>query len=137
MNLQAYTLDSLRRLVRLLLRENQKLRLELKQKDILKNPLDLFDEKTNSNREFDEDQGGRIISRYITKEMATAFFTLFWGRQDVYAKRGSKGGYFPQCDNRWNSSCLKQHGVKQICYSCENKSWTKLTKDTIIKHLVG
>ena len=27
---------------------------------------------------------------------------MFWGRDDVYAKRGSKGGYFPQCNNRWN-----------------------------------
>lgn len=137
MNLQAYTLDSLRRLVRILLQENQKLRSELKQHDVFRNQVDIFDEKEHSNREFDEDQGGRIISRYITKEMATAFFTLFWGRQDVYAKRGSKGGYFPQCENRWNSMCPKQHGVKKVCDSCENKNWTRLTPDTIIKHLVG
>ena len=34
--------------------------------------------------------------------MATHFFSMFWGREDVYANRGKNGGYFPQCDNRWN-----------------------------------
>ncbi|MFR1945934.1 TOTE conflict system archaeo-eukaryotic primase domain-containing protein [Faecalimonas umbilicata] len=27
---------------------------------------------------------------------------MFWGREDVYARRGKNGGYFPQCDNRWD-----------------------------------
>lgn len=31
--------------------------------------------------------------------MAKWYFSMFWGRDDVYAKRGSKGGYFPQCNN--------------------------------------
>ena len=37
-----------------------------------------------------------------TENMAKWYFSMFWGRDDVYAKRGSKGGYFPQCNNRWN-----------------------------------
>lgn len=32
---------------------------------------------------------------------------MFWGREDVYAKRSKGGGYFPQCDNRWNGWCIK------------------------------
>lgn len=39
--------------------------------------------------------------RYITENMAKWYFSMFLGRDDVYAKRGSKGGYFPQCNNRW------------------------------------
>ena len=41
--------------------------------------------------------------------MANKYFAMFWGRTDVYAKRGKNGGYFPQCDNRWNDRlCPKQ-----------------------------
>ncbi len=38
----------------------------------------------------------------LPENMAKWYFSMFWGRDDVYAKRGSKGGYFPQCNNRWN-----------------------------------
>ena len=31
---------------------------------------------------------------------------MFWGREDVYAKRGKNGGYFPQCDNRWDNRLM-------------------------------
>ena len=39
---------------------------------------------------------------------------MFWGREDVYAKRSKYGGYFPQCENRWNEKlCLKQCGGRK------------------------
>ena len=63
---------------------------------------------------------------------------MFWGREDVYAKRGKTGGYFPQCDNRWNDKlCPKQRGEKVFCDECENKKWTKLDVKKITAHLLG
>ena len=70
--------------------------------------------------------------------MATHFFSMFWGREDVFAKRGKNGGYFPQCDNRWNDRiCPKQRGEKMFCDECENTKWTKLNVKKIIAHLLG
>ncbi len=70
--------------------------------------------------------------------MANLYFAMFWGRTDVYAKRGRNGGYFPQCDNRWNDRlCPKQRGEKISCEDCENTQWTKLTAKKIIDHLIG
>ena len=123
--------------MRKLLKENHELKKQLSIKEDPKTISDLFDLDVRKEPEYDEDQGGRIISKYITREMATAFFTLFWGRQDVYARRGVKGGYFPQCINRWKDICPKQHGIKQICGSCEHKCWTKLTLETVERHLWG
>ena len=46
---------------------------------------------------------------------------------DVYAKRSKYGGYFPQCENRWNEKfCPKQRGEKILCDECENTKWIKL-----------
>ena len=62
---------------------------------------------------------------FITEEMAIRFFSMFWGREDVYARRGKNGGYFPQCDNRWNDRlCSKQRKEKVFCDECENTKWT-------------
>ena len=89
MNIYAYTLDSLRELIRRLQKENAELRLQLKNAEQNKAKESIFENNYEVEPEYDEDQGGRIISRYITADMATAFFTLFWGRQDVYAKQES------------------------------------------------
>ena len=52
--------------------------------------------------------------------MAIRFFSMFWGREDVYARRGKNGGYFPQCANRWNDRlCPKQRKEKVFCDECE------------------
>ena len=40
----------------------------------------------------DPDQGERIVGKFITEEMANQYFAMFWGRTDVYAKRGRNGG---------------------------------------------
>ncbi len=138
MNIHAYTLDSLRQLVRRLQKENAELRLLLKNAKQTKTEASIFENNYEVEPEYDEDQGGRIISRYISADMATAFFTLFWGRQDVYAKRGRNGGYFPQCKNRWNDYiCPKQKKQKQICADCEHKCWVKLEQKTVLQHLLG
>ena len=70
--------------------------------------------------------------------MVNRYFAMFWGRTDVYAKRGTKGGYFPQCNNRWNARiCPKQRGEKINCEACGHTEWTKLEPKKIMDHLLG
>ena len=138
MNIEAYNLDSLRKLVRNLQDENKRLKELLDKADVAYESENVFEEKIENTEEYDPDQGGRIQSKYITEELANRFFAMFWGRMDVYAKRGTKGGYFPQCDNRWNNRiCPKQRGEKVNCEACENRRWTELKPKKIIEHLLG
>ncbi len=64
---------------------------------------------------------------------------MFWGRQDVFAKRGKNGGYFPQCNNRWNNTlCPKQRGEKKYSVmNVKNTQWTPLELWRIKEHLKG
>ncbi|WP_125142310.1 TOTE conflict system archaeo-eukaryotic primase domain-containing protein [Clostridium transplantifaecale] len=138
MNIEAQNLDSLRKLVRELQEENKKLKIQLKKANIAFPEKSVFEERMEDSSEYDPDQGGRIINRYITEDMANRYFAMFWGRTDVYAKRGRSGGYFPQCENRWNDKlCPKQQGEKIRCEDCENTQWSKLTVKKIMNHLVG
>ena len=139
MNIEAYNTESLRKLVRELQRENAELKEQLKNANIPYADINCFEESLVDNEEYDPDQGSRIINiPNITDDMARRFFAMFWGRQDVYAKRGKNGGYFPQCKNRWNNSlCPKQRGEKCFCDECENKEWTELELWKIKEHLKG
>ena len=117
MNIEAENLDSLRKLVRELQEENTLLKEKLKKANIAYPESSVFEEKIEDLSEYDPDQGERIIGKYITEEMANQYFAMFWGRTDVYAKRGRNGGYFPQCDNRWNDRlCPKQRGDRFCQY---------------------
>ena len=137
MNVEAYNLDSLRKLVRDLQKENKELREILDQADIPYAKSEVFSEKPVSSEEYDLDQGGRINQQYIDKNMATKFFAMFWGREDVFAKRAKNGNYYPQCNNRWNTVCPKQKGEKQYCEDCAYRSWTKLKPENLMNHLIG
>ncbi len=138
MNVEAETLDSLRKLVRNLQDENNQLKEKLKEAHIAFPDNNVFEKKIERMEEYDLDQGQRILDKYITEQMANQYFSMFWGRTDVYAKRGKNGGYFPQCDNRWNANiCPKQHGMKVHCDECENTHWTCLTVRKIVEHLIG
>lgn len=139
MNIEAYDAESLRKLVRLLEYENKILKEKLKKENIPYNDENPFEETMNNLEEYDPDQGERIVyPQYITEDMARQYFAMFWGREDVYAKRGKNGGYFPQCENRWNDRlCPKQRGEKFFCDECENTKWTKLDAKKIIAHLLG
>lgn len=138
MNMEAYNLDSLRRLVRSLQDENKRLKEQLDKANIPYDTENVFVEKIENIQEYDLDQGGRILNQSITKDLANRYFSMFWGRTDVYARRGARGGYFPQCNNRWdNRLCPKQRGEKQSCEACGHKDWTKLTPEKIISHLLG
>ena len=134
MNIEAYDAESLRRLVRLLEYENRLLKDKLKKENIPYDEVNPFEETMDNVEEYDPDQGERIVNpTFITEEMATHFFSMFWGREDVYAKRGKNGGYFPQCDNKWDARlCPKQRGEKAFCDECENTKWTKLDAKKII-----
>ena len=139
MNIEAYDAESLRKLVRLLEYENRLLKDKLKKENIPYDEVNPFEDKIDNVEEYDPDQGERIVNPpYITAEMAQKFFAMFWGREDVYAKRGKNGGYFPQCDNRWDARlCPKQRGEKAFCDECENIKWTRLDVKKIIAHLLG
>lgn len=111
MNIEVHNLDSLRNLLRTLQNENKRLKSLLENSNIPYEPFNVFDTKIENTQEYDPDQGSRILDKYITKDLANQFFAMFWGRTDVYARRGVKGGYFPQCNNRWNDQiCPKQRG---------------------------
>ena len=138
MNIEAYNLDSLRRIVRRLFSENRRLKQQLKDANIAFDSENPFSESIEQTAEYDPDQGARINTPFITEKMVRQFFTMFWGRQDVYAQRGRKGGYFPQCNQRWNYNvCPKQRGEKRFCDNCEYKDWKPLAPETILKHLLG
>ena len=139
LNIEAYDADSLRKMVRLLEYENKILKDKLKKAGISYEEVNPFEEKIESAEEYDLDQGSRIVNPpYITEKMAIRFFSMFWGREDVYARRGKNGGYFPQCANRWNDRlCPKQRKEKVFCDECENTKWISLDVKKIIAHLLG
>ena len=138
MNIEAYNLDSLRKLVRDLQKENKELRLILDKAKVPYINSEVFIEIPSESKEYDLDQGARISEQYINEYMAQKFFSMFWGRMDVYAKRAKNGNYYPQCDNRWNNAkCPKQRNEKMYCEDCEHQCWTKLTLEVIERHLWG
>lgn len=139
MNIEVYDLESLRKIVRLLEYENRILKDKLQKENIPYDEINPFEETIENAEEYDLDQGARIVHpTFITEKMAIRFFSMFWGREDVYARRGRKGGYYPQCDNRWNDTlCPKQRGEKMFCDECRNKKWDKLDVKKITAHLLG
>lgn len=88
MNIEAYNLDSLRKLVRDLEKENKELRKLLDKAEIPYANNNAFTENIVDFEEYDLDQGGRINSQYIDKQLATK---LIWhggvnllGKADVW-----------------------------------------------------
>ena len=137
MNLEVYNSDNLRILYRKLEKENNYLKTLLDKADIPYALYEHFDYDPTESVDFDVDQINRINKYDIDNETANKFFSMFWGRQDVFAKRSKKGAYFPQCENRWKQICPKQQGLKIFCEECEVKSWIRLTPDIIKNHLNG
>ena len=77
--------------------ENKFLKEQLKKASSAFPENNVFEDKIEDTSEYDSDQGTRIASRFITEEMANQFFAMFWGRTDVYAKRGRNS-------NIWNDT---------------------------------
>ena len=99
--------------------------------------------QSGSKEAFDPKQGKRIIHpQAITENMANQFFSMFWGRQDVYAKRSvnketGKAAYYPQCNNFWTNVCHKKIKDGINCKNCKNRSYKTITKKDILNHLQG
>ncbi|MDE7178689.1 MAG: DEAD/DEAH box helicase family protein [Lachnospiraceae bacterium] len=92
--------------------------------------------------EYDPNQGARIIPREITETEAKAFFSMFWGRTDVYSKRTIKKStgevnYYTQCYNFWKNGCPRIAGSKVRCQDCQRRAYKELKKEQIIDHLKG
>ena len=87
MNIEAYDLDSLRKLVRDLQWENKELRELLDKANIPYADSEVFSDIPAMAEEYDPDQGARISRQYIDRNLATQFFAMFWGRADVFARR--------------------------------------------------
>jgi len=139
MNIEAYNTESLRKIVRALQKENEALKDKLFKANIPYDDSHPFEEQIENIEEYDPDQGGRIVfPQTITDDMARRFFAMFWGREDVFAKRGKNGGYFPQCNNRWEDElCPRKRGEIVICDGCENTQWTPLELWRVREHLKG
>lgn len=91
---------------------------------------------------YDPDQGSRIIPREITETDAKVFFSMFWGRTDVYSKRTIKKStgevnYYTQCYNFWKNGCPRITGSKIKCQECQRQAYKELRKEQIIAHLRG
>lgn len=99
--------------------------------------------QSGSKEAFDPEQGKRIIHpQAITENMANQFFSMFWGRQDVYAKRSvnketGKAAYYPQCNHFWTNVCHKKIKDGINCKDCKNRSYKTITKKDILNHLQG
>ncbi|MCM1235775.1 MAG: DEAD/DEAH box helicase family protein [Ruminococcus flavefaciens] len=97
---------------------------------------------TEECNRYDPNQGARIIRRDITDDDANLFFSMFWGRTDVYSKRTIKKttgevNYYTQCDNFWKKGCPRIAGSKIKCQDCESRAYKKLEKEQILAHLRG
>lgn len=99
--------------------------------------------QSDNKETYDPEQGKRIIHPpTITENMANQFFGMFWGRQDVYAKRSfnkgtGKAAYYPQCNNFWTNVCHKKIKDGVNCKNCQNRSYKAITKKDILNHLQG
>ena len=84
-----------------------------------------------------------INNESAPEEKIALFPNLFFGKQDVYAKRWEnprKGnsGYQPACGNEWVTGlCAKGTKVRARCYECPNKNFLPLTDEVITSHLMG
>ena len=87
MNVEAETLDSLRKLVRELQKENTYLKEQLKKANIAFPENNVFEDKIEDTSEYDPDQGARIASRFITEEMANHFLRCS-GAERMYMRSG-------------------------------------------------
>lgn len=119
-------------------KENNYLKRLLKSSNISYETLD----KIVNDSQFDPNQGKRIVPREITDMDANRFFSMFWGRTDVYSKRTvnkktGEVGYFPQCSNFMRNGCPRIFGSKIKCRDCTKRVFKKLQNYQITAHLKG
>lgn len=77
---------------------------------------------------------GDIVFPELGPEHASLLYSYFKGRQDVYAMRSSKKGYYTQCNNFWSTGiCPKKSGLKVKCNECPSKIYTALRGNVLLK----
>ena len=88
---------------------------------------------------YEPDQGSRIEHPWIIEKMVQYFYNVFHGRKDVYARRGKKGGYYPQCANGWSRECPWHNGNSRFCLTsqCPVRRWKPLDGNILRAHLLG
>ena len=123
------TLEELQTRIHTLEKENQHL------KSLLARAGIPYDDTASASKEtlYDPGQGARILHRPIISEDANRFFSMFWGRTDVYSKRTVKKStgevsYYTQCLNFWKPGCPRMHGSKIKCQECERQAYKKFEK---------
>lgn len=89
MNIEAYDLDSLRKLVRDLQWENKELRELLDKANIPYADSEVFSDIPAMAEEYDPDQGARISRQYIDRNLATQFLQCS-GEGQMYLPGGRK-----------------------------------------------
>lgn len=84
-------------------------------------------------------KSGRESATLSTQEKIALFRRLFFGRQDVFARRweSSQGrsGYSPACENEWREGVCEKPRVK--CAACGQRKLLTLTDQVIYDHLAG
>ena len=74
------------------------------------------------------------------EEKVALFRELFFGRQDVYARRfenakSGRSGYSPECANKWKRGVC---GLPQVkCGQCGNRQFAPITDEVVRAHLRG
>lgn len=132
------SIQELQNKVNSLEKENQYLKSLLTSAGI---PYESFSNTENDSL-YDPDQGARIIRKEITTDDANRFFSMFWGRTDVYSKRTIKKStgevnYYTQCHNFWKQGCPRVSGSKIKCQDCGRQAYKKLGIEQIMTHLNG
>ena len=90
MNIEAYDIDSLRKLVRSLQNENTVLKAQLQKANIPYEDYSHFEEKIENLENYDPDQGERIINpEYITDDMQKGILPCF-GDGRMYLQREAR-----------------------------------------------
>lgn len=130
------TIEQLKLRIAELEAENKQLR------TLLKLPVKHSESVAKEDNVYDQNQGKRIIRYSITKDAANYFYSLFWGRKDVYAlrvvnKNTGKAAYYPQCVNFYRPGCYRRDKLKTSCSECPMLQYKSLQLDTIIAHLEG
>lgn len=73
------------------------------------------------------------------------FRSRFAGRQDVFSRKWRKedkdgvirANYAPVCENLWKDFCHLKLKDNKTCQSCDNKVYTRVSDESVAKHIRG
>ena len=101
LNIEAYDVESLRKLVRLLEYENKRLKERLKKENILYDDVKPFEETVDHMETYDPDQGGRITAPAFITEETQFNFPLQAGMKVQISKVKGKKEFTSLISFRW------------------------------------